>query len=86
MPGRSFDALQRSLAKGEVQPVYYFFGDEELLKEEAVRRIMEIAVEESTLPDSLEVSVPAPLVPPRDDTARVGQPEAPAHPTGSRYK
>jgi len=48
MPGRSFDALQRSLAKGEVQPVYYFFGDEELLKEEAVRRIMEIAVEEST--------------------------------------
>jgi DNA polymerase-3 subunit delta len=48
MPGRSFDALQRSLAKGEVQPVYYFFGDEELLKDEAVHRIMELAVEDST--------------------------------------
>jgi DNA polymerase-3 subunit delta len=48
MPGRSFDALQRSLAKGEVQPVYYFFGDEELLKDEAVRRITELAVDEST--------------------------------------
>lgn len=48
MPCRSFDALQRSLAKGEVQPVYYFFGDEELLKDEAVRRVMELSVEEST--------------------------------------
>ena len=48
MPGRSFDALQRSLAKGEVQPVYYFFGDEELLKDEAVRRITELAVDAST--------------------------------------
>jgi len=48
MPGRSFDALQRSLARGEVQPVYYFYGDEELLKDEAVRRITELAVEEPT--------------------------------------
>jgi DNA polymerase III delta subunit len=48
MPGQSFDALQRSLAKGEVQPVYYFFGDEELLKDDAVRRIMELAVEAPT--------------------------------------
>ena len=48
MPGRSFDALQRSLAKGEVQPVYYFYGDEELLKDEAVRRITELAIEEPT--------------------------------------
>ena len=48
MPGRPFDALQRSLAKGEVQPVYYFFGDEELLKDDAVHRIMGLAVEAST--------------------------------------
>ncbi|HXY68205.1 MAG TPA: DNA polymerase III subunit delta [Gemmatimonadales bacterium] len=48
MPGRSFDALQRSLAKGEVQPVYYFFGEEELLKDEAVRRITELAVDAAT--------------------------------------
>jgi DNA polymerase III subunit delta len=48
MPGRSFDALRRSLDKGEIQPVYYFFGDEELLKEDPVRQILELAVEPST--------------------------------------
>ena len=48
MPGRSFDALQRSLAKREVQPVYYFFGDEELLKDEAARQIADLAVDAAT--------------------------------------
>jgi DNA polymerase-3 subunit delta len=48
MPGRSFDALQRSLSKGEIQPVYYFHGDEELLKDGAVRRIVALAVDEGT--------------------------------------
>jgi DNA polymerase-3 subunit delta len=48
MPGRSFDDLQRSLAKGEIKPVYYLHGDEELLKDEAVRTIVALAVEEST--------------------------------------
>jgi len=46
MRGRSFDALQRSLAKGDLQPVYYFHGDEDLLKDEAVRHILEIAIDE----------------------------------------
>ena len=45
MRSRSFDALQRSLAKGDLQPVYYFHGDEDLLKDEAVRRILEIALD-----------------------------------------
>ena len=45
MPGRSFDALQRALTKGEIQPVYYLFGDEELLKDDAVRRIQALAVD-----------------------------------------
>jgi len=45
MPGRSFDALQRALNKGEIQPVYYLFGDEELLKDDAVRRIVALAVD-----------------------------------------
>jgi len=45
MPGRSFDALQRALAKGEIQPVYYLYGDEELLKDDAVRRIQALAVD-----------------------------------------
>ena len=48
MPGRSFDALQRALAKGEIQPVYYLFGDEELLKDDAVHRIVALAVDAST--------------------------------------
>jgi len=48
MRGRSFDALQRSLAKGDLQPVYYFHGDEDLLKDEAVRRILELAVDAAT--------------------------------------
>jgi DNA polymerase III subunit delta len=48
MPGRSFDALQRSLTRGEVRPVYYFFGDEELLKDDAVRDLLGIALEEPT--------------------------------------
>ncbi|OYV63289.1 MAG: DNA polymerase III subunit delta, partial [Gemmatimonadetes bacterium 21-71-4] len=48
MPGRSFDALQRSLAKGEVRPVYYFFGDEDLLKDDAVRDVLALAVEAPT--------------------------------------
>jgi len=47
MRSRSFDALQRSLAKGDLQPVYYFHGDEDLLKDEAVHRILEIAVDEA---------------------------------------
>lgn len=48
MPGRSFDALQRSLAKGEVRPVYYFFGDEDLLKDGAVRDVLALAIEAPT--------------------------------------
>ncbi len=48
MHGRSFDVLQRSLVKGDLQPVYYFHGDEELLKDEAIRRILELAVDEAT--------------------------------------
>jgi DNA polymerase-3 subunit delta len=48
MRSRSFDALQRSLAKGDLQPVYYFHGDEDLLKDEAVRRILELATDAAT--------------------------------------
>jgi DNA polymerase-3 subunit delta len=48
MPRRSFDDLYRSLTKGEIQPVYYLHGDEDLLKDDAVRRILALAVEEAT--------------------------------------
>ena len=35
------DALSRSLNKGDVAPVYYFYGPEDVLKDEAVRTIVD---------------------------------------------
>lgn len=48
MPGRTYDDLRRSLAKGDVQLVYYLHGDDEFLKDAAVRQIVTLAVDEST--------------------------------------
>jgi len=48
MPGRTYDDLRRSLAKGDVQPVYYLHGDDEFLKDDAVRQIVTLAVDEGT--------------------------------------
>jgi DNA polymerase-3 subunit delta len=45
MSSHSFDALFRSLSKGDLAPVYYFFGLEDVLKDEAVRSILERAFE-----------------------------------------
>lgn len=39
------DALFRSLKKGEISPVYYFHGSEDVLKDEAVNSILEAALE-----------------------------------------
>jgi DNA polymerase III subunit delta len=41
------DALFRSLNKGELAPVYYFFGPEDVLKDEAVRTILDRALDPS---------------------------------------
>jgi DNA polymerase-3 subunit delta len=48
MPGRTYDELRRSLAKGDVQPVYYLHGDDEFLKGDAVRQILALAVDAGT--------------------------------------
>lgn len=48
MPALSFDALLRSLKKGELGPAYYFHGDEDLLKDDAVRDLLAAALEPST--------------------------------------
>ncbi len=48
MPGRTFDELRRSLAKGDLEPVYYLHGDDEFLKDEAVRQIVALAVDAGT--------------------------------------
>lgn len=39
------DALLRSLNKGDLAPVYYFHGPEDVLKDEAVRSILDLALE-----------------------------------------
>jgi DNA polymerase-3 subunit delta len=45
MPAHTLDALLRSLPKGELAPVYYLHGPEDVLKDEAVQAILERALE-----------------------------------------
>jgi len=45
MPAHMLDALLRSLSKGELAPVYYLHGPEEILKDEAVQRIVDRALD-----------------------------------------
>jgi DNA polymerase-3 subunit delta len=45
MPAHSLDALFRSLNKGELALAYYFFGPEDVLKDEAVRSLLDRALE-----------------------------------------
>jgi DNA polymerase-3 subunit delta len=45
MGALTFDALLRSLKRGALDPVYYLHGDEDVLKDEAVRALLERAVE-----------------------------------------
>lgn len=47
MPAQSMDALFRSLSKGDLAPVYYFFGPEDVLKDEALRVILDKALDPS---------------------------------------
>jgi DNA polymerase-3 subunit delta len=45
MPAHSLDALSKSLKKGELAPVYYLYGSEDVLKDEAVRSIIDAATD-----------------------------------------
>lgn len=45
MPAHSLDALSKSLKKGEIAPVYYLYGSEDVLKDEAVRSIIDGATD-----------------------------------------
>jgi DNA polymerase-3 subunit delta len=45
MPAHTLDALLRSLPKGELAPVYYLHGPEDILKDEAVQAILDRALE-----------------------------------------
>ena len=45
MPAHTYDALLRSLQKGELAPVYYLHGPEDILKDEAVQAIVDRALD-----------------------------------------
>lgn len=45
MPAHSLDTLLRALQKGQLEPVYYLHGPEDILKEEAVRLILDRALD-----------------------------------------
>lgn len=47
MPAQNFDAFYRALDRGTLHPVYYLHGAEDVLKEEAVRAILERALDPS---------------------------------------
>ena len=45
MPAQTYDALLRALAKGELAPVYYLHGPQDILKDEAVQAIADKALD-----------------------------------------
>ncbi len=47
MPSQSFDAFYRSLTKGGPAAVYYLHGAEDILKDEAVRAIIDRTLDPS---------------------------------------
>jgi DNA polymerase-3 subunit delta len=45
MPAQTYDALLRALAKGDLAPVYYLYGPQDVLKDEAVHAIADRALD-----------------------------------------
>ena len=45
MPTLSFDALSKQIKAGEIPPVTYLYGEEDVLKDEAVRAVLERVVD-----------------------------------------
>jgi len=63
MPAQSLDALFRALAKGELVPVYYLHGPEEILKDEAIRAILDRTLDPSVRDFNLDQRSAAQLDP-----------------------
>lgn len=55
MGALSFDALFRGLKKGAPDPVYYLHGDEDVLKDEVIRVLLDRTLEPSTRDFNLDV-------------------------------
>ena len=54
MPAARTKPLRHALDEGSFEPVYYFHGDDDFLKDEAVRRLIERAVDPATRDFNLE--------------------------------
>src|SRR5207249_9565292 len=63
MGALTFDALLRSLKQGAPDPVYYLQGEEDMLKDEAVRVLLERAVDPATRDVNLDQRTAADLDP-----------------------
>jgi DNA polymerase-3 subunit delta len=55
MPALTFDALLRGLKRGATDPVYYLHGEEDVLKDEAARALIERTVEPAARDFNLDV-------------------------------
>src|SRR6188474_1400718 len=45
MPKLAFDVFSRQIRSGDIPPAIYLYGDEDVLKDEAVRAILEAVVD-----------------------------------------
>jgi DNA polymerase-3 subunit delta len=63
MPAQSFDAFFRSLPKGEPARAYYFHGPEDLLKDEALRAVLDRALDPALRDFNLDLRSAAQLDP-----------------------
>src|SRR6059036_2493414 len=63
MGALTFDALLRSLKQGAPDPVYYLHGEEDVLKDEAVRVLLERAVDPAARDFNLDQRAAADLDP-----------------------
>jgi DNA polymerase-3 subunit delta len=55
MAALSYDALMRGIKRGEPDPVYYLYGEEHVLKDEAVRALVDRLIEPSMRDFNLDV-------------------------------
>ena len=65
MPAQTYDALLRSLPKGELAPVYYLHGPEDILKDEAVQAIVDSALDPALRDFNFDQRRPASSTPKR---------------------
>lgn len=63
MPSQAYDALLRTLRKGDLAPVYYLHGSEDILKDEAIKAILDRALDPASRDFNLDQRSAAQLDP-----------------------